>query len=36
MELNRELMGIANSLERVTAAWEKALADFEALQGNAD
>jgi len=36
MELNRELMGIANSLERVTTAWEKALADLEALQGNAD
>ena len=31
MELNRELMGVTDSLERLTAAWEQALIDLEAM-----
>ena len=31
MELNRELMGVTDSLERLTAAWEQALVDLEAM-----
>jgi ATP-binding cassette subfamily F protein 3 len=31
MELNRELMGVSESLERLTAEWEQGLADIEKL-----
>jgi len=34
MNLNRELLGVADSLERLTAEWEQALADLEAAGGS--
>ena len=30
MHLNRELMGVADSLERTTAEWEASVAELEA------
>jgi ATP-binding cassette, subfamily F, member 3 len=35
MELNRELMGVSESLERLTAEWERGLADIEKLTAEA-
>jgi hypothetical protein len=35
MELNRELMGVSDSLERLTAEWERGLADIEKLTAEA-
>jgi ATP-binding cassette subfamily F protein 3 len=32
MELNRELMGVTDSLERLTAEWEAALSEMESMQ----
>jgi ATP-binding cassette subfamily F protein 3 len=33
MELNRELMGVSDSLERLAAEWEGALAEVEKMEG---
>jgi ATP-binding cassette subfamily F protein 3 len=33
MELNRELMGVSDSLERLAAEWEEAVAEVEKMEG---